>query len=87
MMHFVEKIMDVNQYKLTLMFNTGEIKEVDLEEKIKLKSGSPGSKYSSLLDINYFKSVKLQPEWKTIYWDNELDFCPDVLYTMGKIVH
>ena len=31
-----------------------------------------------------FASVKLNPEIETIYWDNGIDFCPDMLYAMGK---
>jgi len=86
MMHLIKKILDVEPYKLTLEFNTGEVKIVDLEEKIRNRSNTKGSKYAALLEPDYFKGVKLQSEWETIYWDNGLDFCPDVLYNIGKIV-
>jgi len=84
MMYLVKEIVDVQPYVLTLKFNTGEILEVNLEDKLKKWSKSPNSLYKQLLDPDYFKSVKLEPDWETIYWDNGLDFCPDVLYSLGK---
>lgn len=82
-MYFVNKIIKVQPYKLTIEFKNGELRIVDLEDKIKSKSTTPDSKYKALLDFNYFKTVKVQEEWETIYWDNGLDFCPDVLYQLG----
>lgn len=83
MLYFIKEIINKEPYKLTLRFNTGEIKTINLEEKIISRSKTENSKYKALLDPEYFNNVKLQPEWETIYWDNGLDFCPDVLYDMG----
>ena len=83
MIHLIKKIVDKKPYKLKLEFNTGETLWVDLEELIKSKSSANDSIYKPLLDEKYFSSVKLQPEWETIYWDNGLDFCPDTLYMLG----
>jgi len=82
-MNFVKRVLKVEPYQLTIEFKNGEIKVVDLEDKIRAKSTTPASKYRALLDFDYFKKVKVQEEWETIYWDNGLDFCPDVLYQMG----
>ncbi|NEQ39877.1 MAG: DUF2442 domain-containing protein [Okeania sp. SIO3I5] len=38
--------------------------------------------FAKLQDINYFKTVKLNPEWGTIYWENGADLDPDVLYSI-----
>ena len=84
MVHNIKEIVDVHPYKLTLRFNTGETLTVDLEERLKKKSTSEGSWYKALLNPDYFKKVKLHPEMESIYWDNGLDFCPDVLYMMAK---
>ena len=84
MIHLVKKIKKVNPYKIRLKFNTGEIKEIDLEEKLKDWSKTPGSTYKQLLEPEYFKKVKLNTEIETIYWDNGIDFCPDVLYSLGQ---
>ena len=85
-MNFVKRILNVEPYKLTIEFKTGEVRVVDLENKIRAKSTTPESKYISLLDFDYFKTVKVQEEWETIFWDNGLDFCPDVLYQLGTPV-
>jgi hypothetical protein len=82
-MNFVKKVLNVEPYKLTIEFKNGEIRVVDLETKIRSRSTTPESKYRRLLNFDYFKKVKVQEEWETIYWDNGLDFCPDVLYQMG----
>jgi len=79
-MRTIKKIINVSDYKLNLQFDNNEIKWIDLENKLKSKSLSPESKYTQLLNKEYFKSVKLHPDWETIYWDNGLDFCPDTLY-------
>ena len=85
-MHLIKNIIEVKPYKLILEFNGGEIRSVDLEKKIRSRSQSPDSKYKALIDKNYFASVRLHPEWETIYWDNGIDFCPDVLYMDGEPV-
>ena len=58
MMHLVNKIKEVKPYKITLKFNTSELITIDLEDKIKNWSKSPGSIYKKLLDHDYFKTVK-----------------------------
>ena len=80
----IKEIVEVKPYKLKLRFNNNEDLTVDLEERLKIKSQSEQSIYKKLLDPNYFTSVKLNPEMESIYWDNGLDFCPDVLYMMAK---
>lgn len=32
-----------------------------------------------------FKKVKILKEWRTIYWDTELGFCPDLLNQLGNL--
>ncbi len=82
-MNFVKRVLKTEPYKLTIEFTNGEIKRVDLEDRIRTKSTTPDSKYRALLDFEYFKTVKFQEEWETVYWDNGLDFCPDALYRLG----
>ena len=84
MIHLIKEIKEVSPYKLRLKFNTGEIKEIDLEKKLKEWSKSQGSTFRKLLEPEYFNSVKLNAEIETVYWDNGIDFCPDVLYSMAK---
>ena len=97
MMHFVEKLVSVRPYRLTLLFNTGEVRAVDLESFIRAKAGTPQSAYRSLLDPATFCRARLDPESRTVCWDGlareitgdgtdqpaPLDLCPDVLYGLS----
>jgi hypothetical protein len=40
-----------------------------------------GGVFAPLQDIDFFKQVKVDPEIDTLVWPNEVDFCPDVLYS------
>lgn len=86
MIHLVKQIIHVEPYSLTLRYNTGETVEVDLHDKLVEWTQSPDSKFKMLLDEDYFQSVQLDKEADTVYWDNGIDFCPDVLYDLGKAV-
>jgi len=44
-MNFVKRVLKVEPYQLTIEFKNGEIKVVDLEDKIRAKSTTPASKY------------------------------------------
>jgi len=84
MLHLVKNINNIEPYKLNILFNTGEVKTIDLNQKLIEWSKSENSKYKDLLNPNYFMTVKLNPELETVYWDNGIDFCPDSLYDWGK---
>jgi hypothetical protein len=98
MMHFVEKLVSVHPYRLTLLFNTGEVRAVDLESFLRAKAGTPQSAYGSLLDPATFCRARLDPESRTVCWDGlareitgagtdqpaPLDLCPDVLFEMSS---
>lgn len=70
----------VKDYKIRLLFSNGVTKVVDfkpfLNDKRKL--------FIPLLDLEYFKNFYVDDI--TICWPNNLDFCPDVLYDVGKEV-
>ncbi len=80
MIYRVKKIHSVAPFKLTLEFNTGEVKEVDFERRFAEHSKSSESIYKQLLDPEYFKTVKLHSEFEFIYWDNGIDFSPNSCY-------
>jgi hypothetical protein len=67
----------LNDYKLQLQFNTGEIKKVNLEGYLDKPV------FSLLKDKDYFKRFKLNPF--TIEWENGADFAPEFLYRIGKV--
>jgi len=33
--------------------------------------------------FHYFCTVKYENDWETIYWNNGVDFCADVLYGLA----
>ncbi len=40
-----------------------------------------GGVFKPLEDITFFKQVAVDKEIGTLVWPNEVDFCPDVLYS------
>ena len=76
-MHFVKQVTYVSEYKLLLTFEDGSIKLVDLEREL------DGEIFEPLKDINYFKTVRVNPDLDTIVWENGADISPDFLYQIG----
>src|SRR4051794_30812285 len=97
MMHFVEKLLDVVPYRLTLLFNTGEIRTVDLEPTLRARATSAQGAFVQLLEPSTFSQVRLDPASRTVCWEHLayelmpdgaerpalLDLCPDVLYEIS----
>jgi hypothetical protein len=76
-MHFVNDVTYVSEYKLLLTFEDGVVKLVDLEPYL------DGEVFEPLKDIDYFKTVRVNPDINTIVWDNDADVSPDFLYEIG----
>jgi Protein of unknown function (DUF2442) len=79
-MHFVKNVSYQSGYKLLLTFEDGIQKLVDLKPHLE------GEIFEPLKDINYFKTVSLNPDLDTIVWSNNADFSPDFLYEIGQVV-
>ena len=76
----LKDIIEVNHqesYLLYIKFEDGKDGIVDISQLIEFTGI-----FARLQDINYFKTVKLNPEWGTIYWENGADLDPDVLYSI-----
>jgi hypothetical protein len=56
-------------YRLTLRFNTGEVRAVDLEASLRAKADAPGSAYRGLLAPHTFCQARLDAESRTVCWD------------------
>jgi|ERR1039458_574311 hypothetical protein len=94
----IKDILSVESYSIKCLWNTGEIRIIDLEKE--LSNNKSDSVLGKLLDKEIFSTVKVDNESGTIYWDNllnyhdldgtvkkgPLDFCPDVLYSLSKPV-
>ncbi len=79
-MHFVRDVSYVSEYKLLLSFEDGSVRLVDLEQELE------GEIFEPLADINYFKTVRVNPDQDTIVLDNGADIYPDFLYEIGVAV-
>ncbi len=84
MMHLIKEIKEVNNFELLLLFNNNEIRKVNLEPKLIEWTTSPQSKFGQLLNLSFFKTIRLDSEMETVVWDNGIDLCPNVLYEMSQ---
>jgi hypothetical protein len=80
MLYRVKKVEYLDGYRLKLKFTNGSIRIVDLSNRLK----SAKNLFLDLTDLDYFKQVKC--DGYSIIWPNGIDFCPNVLYEMGKPV-
>lgn len=78
----VVKVEYIRDYKIKLWFSDKKIKIVDLEGELERPKGV----FIPLEDLDYFKKVTLDDDKISICWPNGADFCPDLLYEMGKDV-
>ncbi len=67
-------------YTLQLTFNTGVIKQVNLQDEL------DGEIFEPLRDLNLFRQVTLDPDMRTIAWSNGADFAPEFLDEIGNPV-
>ncbi len=77
-MHFVKEVSYVSEYKLLLTFEDGSAHQVDLEYEL------DGEVFAPLKDIEYFKTVRVNPDLDTIVWENGADMSPDFLYDISQ---
>ncbi|NES07928.1 MAG: DUF2442 domain-containing protein [Okeania sp. SIO2F4] len=77
MLKDITEVSHQENYLLYIKFEDGKDGIVDISQLIEFTAI-----FARLQDINYFKTVKLNPEWGTIYWENGADLDPDVLYSI-----
>ncbi|MCL2041433.1 MAG: DUF2442 domain-containing protein [Bacteroidales bacterium] len=65
----------LDNYRIKLTFNNGDIKIVDLQNEF------DGRVYEPLHRLDYFKKFKLK--YNTIEWANGADYAPEYLYAIG----
>ena len=78
----IAKFYHIDEYRLRLEFTNGESAELDLASRIVGRGGI----FKDFENIDFFKSVKVDPDFGILVWPNDVDFCPDVLYSeaLGK---
>ena len=67
----------IEDYRLELTFADGEQARLDFKDRITGRGGV----FAPLEDPDFFKRVRVDPKIGTLVWPNEVDFCPDVLYS------
>jgi hypothetical protein len=77
MLHFITEILSLDQLAVTCRFNTGEERMIDISKVLGESINTPF--FSKLLNPVFFSSVKLD-SYGTLSWNDDIDFCPDVLY-------
>ena len=80
-MHWIIDVNYIEKYKLKLLFENNEAKEVDLSNYL------TGTIFEPLKEIDYFKKVSLNSDIDTIVWPNNADYSPDFLYKIGKSIN
>ncbi len=74
----VKHVRHLGEYRLELSFTDGTKGELDFRERVVGRGGV----FSPLEDISFFRQVKVDPEGGTLMWPNEVDLCPDALYSL-----
>lgn len=97
MLHRIQRIVNITPYTIVCEWTNGEIRAIQMEEKIKEWANEPESVYKNLLEKNVFKEVQLDAESKTLSWNGlikmkdaegklfnaALDIDPEALYEMS----
>jgi len=69
----------LRDYVIWVKFNDGIAGEVDLRNEL------TGEIFGPLLDIEAFKSFKVDPVLETIVWENGADLAPEFLHENMRI--
>jgi hypothetical protein len=77
MLKDISSVQPLENYQLHLKFEDNQEGVVDISQLIEFTGI-----FAPLQDLTYFKQVKLNQEWGTIYWENGADLDPDVLYSI-----
>lgn len=77
MLSDVVKVEPRGGWRIWLQFQDGERGEVDLEPLLSFQGV-----FAPLRDPGYFARVRVNPELGTIYWPNDGDWDPLVLYSL-----
>lgn len=101
MFHRIKKIISVRDYTIICEWTDGDIRAIQMENKLREWSHEPHSVYKKLLDKNIFSRVQLDPQSKTLCWEgllqmrdtsggtfsSSLDIDPDELYQMSTSIN
>jgi hypothetical protein len=73
----VNQVRHLGDYRLELLFTDGVKGELDFRERVVGRGGV----FQPLESVEFFKKVEVDPEAGVLVWPNQVDLCPDVLYS------
>ena len=73
----VKEVRHLGDYRLAILFTDGTTGELDFHSRLVGRGGV----FKPLEDVEFFKQVTVDPEAGTLVWPNDVDLCPDVLYS------
>lgn len=73
----ITHVRHIQDFWLELTFSDGSQAKLNFRDRIVDRGGV----FAPLEDLEFFKRVRVDPEIGTLIWPNEVDFCPDVLYS------
>ncbi len=71
-MKWIKKIIEVDEYSVTCLWNDEVVRTIHLEEFILEKANNPQNSYAQLAEKARFSEVR--SDGSTLYWENGLDF-------------
>lgn len=77
MLKDIVAVKPLSGYQLWLSFEDGVEGVVDISKVIDFRGI-----FASLENVAYFAQVQVHPELGTIFWENDADLDPDVLYSL-----
>ena len=73
-LHHIVAVNSVSGYRLHIRFDDGLERVIDFEPVLW------GELYGPLRQLEMFQTVRLDPEFKTLVWENGADFDPSILH-------
>jgi hypothetical protein len=78
---YIIRVKPLNDFKIELEYETGEVKIFDVSPYIR------GAWYGELGDATYFKSVRVTDDKVCVEWANGQDIAPDELYGRSALMN
>jgi len=85
MMHFINKILEAKNGVVTCRFNNEEIRKIEVLDFLRSRNMLEIGIFFKLKNKKYFNNVSLD-SYGTLSWNNEIDFCPDVLFSESTLL-
>lgn len=79
-MHFIREAEYAGNHRVRLVFEDGSVRVADLGPHLE------GEIFEPLKDLEYFRTLRVEPDLDTIVWENGADMSPDFLFEISEVV-